>query len=279
MAKPNSTTSPYEAVNTQDDGAQSAIGALIKFAAQRSGIERNNYYSPWDTGETLRHGRRAFQQEQQSIRADLRRFREAIKIAAAEGVTDADVLAEAPHAFSGRLQWKSHKAKHYRQTDPAKYGGTHKGGTVISEIELWDWEYCAGQYFPTEYRKAAATLLEAAIRRVRQARPSETAEPITTISQLKALNERNGGSWFERSTMRFFGTRIESGIIRGGYFITSDKRGFEDSAGRGFTIRQFNDEGSVHSDVGDLAQYNSKDEALEALKNYLNASAPRKEQL
>src|SRR2546425_1090653 len=106
MSRTNSTTVVCQAVNKPHDaGEQPAISALTKFAVQRSGIERNNYYSPWDQGETLRNGRRAFKEEQQSIRADLRRFREALNVAVAEGVTDADVIAEAPHAYSGRLEW------------------------------------------------------------------------------------------------------------------------------------------------------------------------------
>lgn len=258
MARPNSTTASHAAVN-QASSNQPAIAALVEFAAQRSGIDPRDYgFDP--------NGRKAYKDEVRAISADLRRFREALKIAAAEGVTDADVIAEAPHAFSGRLEWKSHKAKHYRQTDPSKYGGTHKGGTVVSEIDVWGWEYCTGQYFPTEYRKAAATLLEYAIRRVRQARPPETADRITTIAQLKALNERNGGCWFGRSEMRFFGTSIESGIIRNEYFITRDKRGFAESAGYGYTIRHFDNEGNIKRNVGELAEYDSKCEALNALR-------------
>src|SRR5258705_1633321 len=133
------------------------------------------------------------------------------------------------------------------------------------------WHYCTGQYFPTEYRKAAATLLEAATRRVRQARPPEKAERITTIAQLRSLNERNGGCWFSRSTMKFHGTTIRSEINRGRYFIALDKRGVEESAGYGYTVRAFNDEGDITRDIGKLAEYDSKAEALGALTEYLDS--------
>ncbi len=164
------------------------IAALADFASQNSGIDPRNYFSSW----TDKNGYRAFKSEQRSISEDWRRFKSALMEAGAEGVTDADVLAEAPSAYSGRLEW---------------HGG---------------WKYCTGQYFPTEYRKAAVVLLEYATNRVRQSRPKQSAT-IRTISDLKELNRKNGGCWFDRSTMRFFGTRIESGIIARKYFITSEQ--------------------------------------------------------
>jgi hypothetical protein len=284
MTRQNSTTLLHEAVNNGSD--QRALAALVAFATQRSGIDRNNYYSPWDSGQSLREGQRAFKEEQQSIRADLKRFRVALSTAIAEGVTDADLIAEAPQAFSGRLEWiegravcgctysppvSNHSwASHYE-------GKTHETCGRPYRLEATSgggWSYCAGQYFPTEYRKAAATLLEYATRRVRQARPPETVERITTVAQLRDLNESNGGCWFSRGTMRFHRTKIQSGIIRGEYFITLDKRGFDDSAGYGYTVRAFNSEGDVRtSALGSRGQqvgsFDSKREALDALTEHL----------
>lgn len=240
MSKQNSTTSPHKGVNNTE---QPAIAALIKFAKQRSGIDRRDYFSTWHDKE----GVKAWREEVKSIAQDLRRFRTSLSIAEAEGVTDADLIAEAPHAFSGRL-------------------------TPVETDRRFAWEYVTGQYFPTEYRKAAATLLEYATRRVRQAQPPETRQ-ITTIADLRELHERIGGCWFERSTMRFFGTRIESGVIRGHYFITSDKRGFDDSAGRGYSVRCFNDEGDIHREIGSVGEFDSKQKAIDALKEHLDPKA------
>jgi len=282
MAIRNSTTLVRQPVNNA--GEQPAITALIKFVTQRSGIESSNYYSPWDRGETLSDGLRAFRQEQRDIRKDLARFRKALSVANAEGVTDADVIAEAPHAYSGRLEWIEgravcgckYSAPVSNHTWEAHYSGKvcDKCGWVAYRLEPTDggvWHYCSGQYFPTEYRKAAATLLEAATRRVRQARPAQTSECITTIAQLRALNESNGGCWFSRSTMKFHGTTIQSEIIQGRYFITLDRKGFEESACYGYTVRAFNDQGRITRDVGTLAEYDSKAEALGALTEYLDS--------
>lgn len=213
----------------------SAIAQLCAFAAQNSGMDARDYYDPHD----LLSGRRsvyyqgvsAYKAEARSINADWRRFKDALAVAGAEGVTEADVIAEAPRAYSGRLSW----------------AGGH-------------WEYCTGQYFPTEYRQAACAVLDAAIRRVRQSRPPQKLMP-TSISELKALNEKNGGCWFGRGEMRFFGTRIESGIIRGRYFITSEQ---PPNGARAYSVRSFDDEGSIDT-VGKFCSHATKASALVAV--------------
>ena len=73
--------------------------------------------------------------------------------------------------------------------------------------------------------------------------------------------------------MRFFGTRIESEVIRGHYFITSDKRGFDDSAGRGYSVRCFNDKGEIHREIGSVGEFDTKREASDALKVHLGPKA------
>lgn len=205
-----------------------AIAALTAFAAQNAGLEFGNY------GDV-----RAYREEQRNISEDWRRFKDAVAVAVAEGVTDAHVIAEAPHAFSGRLEWQT----------PAN-GVAHDS----------HWNYCTGQYWPTEYRKAAATLMEYATRKAKQERPPTVAK-VESIAGLKALNAQNGMCWFEKSTMRFFGTRIESGVIRGKYFITSEQ---PPHGSRKFTVRSFNDQGDVYT-VGEFCTYSNKREAIAAI--------------
>lgn len=207
------------------------IAALVEFAAQNSGLDWRNYYSNWQD----RSGVRAYRQEVRDIGNDWKRFKEALAIASMEGVKDEHVIAEAPHAYSGRLTWADDH-----------------------------WAYCTGQYFCTEYRKAAATLLEYATRAVRKSRPAEK-RAVASIGELKALNEKNGGCWFEPATMRFFKTRIESGILKGKYFITSEQN---PSDARRFTIRTFDDEGGIDT-VGEFHAHHTYREALEALNAHL----------
>jgi hypothetical protein len=209
------------------------ICALIDFAAQNPGLDFANY------GNHAVYG-----SEARSISADWRRVKAALMECAVEGVTDADVIAEAPHAFSGRLTWCA------KQHTPATTGEGYVGG----------WNYCTGQYFPTEYRKAVATVLEYAARKARRNRPAVAQMP-TTISELKALNRANGSCWFEPSAMRFFGTRIEGGIIRGRYFVTSEQ---PPHGPRGYTLRSFDAQGDVDT-VGELCGHGSRSEAIAAI--------------
>lgn len=116
-----------------------AFAALVAFACQTSGIDRRNYFSDWrDT-----NGRRAFANEQKSISADFARFRDALAEAIAEGVTDAHLIAEAPHSFSGRLEWVCRECG-------VTSGADHLEACKAHGDNLGRWDYCTGQYFPTE---------------------------------------------------------------------------------------------------------------------------------
>lgn len=230
-----------------------AIALLVNFAAQNAGLEAGNYYDFRDPNkQAVRDGRRAYATEARNISAQWRKFVELFHIAAAEGVTDADVIEESKRAFSGRLTWLP---KQHHDAKTGNYSGA--------------WEYTTGQYFPTEYRNAANAVLDYAIRRVRGARP-KTKQTVTTIAELKALNERNGGCWFGRGEMRFFGTRIESGILCGRYFITSEQ---PPHGSRKFSVRTFDDEGSVET-VGEFCELATKRDALAALREHLANAEP-----
>jgi hypothetical protein len=222
----------------------SAIAQLAAFAAQNSGIDPRNYYDPADRLAGRRQvwldGCAAYRAEARSISEDWRRFKSALVMAAAEGVTDSEVIAAAPGAFSGRLSWGP---KQHHNTKNGEYSG--------------EWSYCSGQYWPTEYRKASASVMEAAIRAVRQARPADR-RAVSSIGELRALNERNGGCWFEAGAKRFFGTRIESGIIRGRYFVTSEQ---PPHGTRAYSVRSFDDKGDVGT-VGEFCHLPSKAAAV-----------------
>ncbi len=200
-----------------------ALTALTEFATQRSGIQFANY------GEI-----KSFRSEQRSITKDLRLFRSALLEALREGVTEKEVVEVAPHAFSGRLTWNGER-----------------------------WEYCTGQYFPTEYRKAAKAVIEAALHSIRRNRTPQEKK-VSTIAELKELNKTNGGCWFDRSSMRFFNSRIESGIIKGKYFISSEQ--MDDEHKRLYTVRTFDSKGDI-SDVGGFQEYDTKENAKNAINS------------
>ena len=66
-----------------------------------------------------------------------------------------------------------------------------------------------------------------------------------TISGARARNKEKGHYFFSPETMRFFGSRVESSLLRGGHFITSEFTGF-DRISREYKVRQFDyDSGDV----------------------------------
>lgn len=221
-----------------------AIRSLVEFAAQNSGIEPRNYFDPserYSRPEQYQTGWLAFKQEQNSISADWKRFKLALATAAKEGVSEAQIVEAGSRDFSGRLMWHATARPH--------------------------WDYCTGQYFPTEYRKAAASVVEQAIRAARQAR-EPASRHVGTIKELQALNEENGGCWFGKGEMAFFGTRIESDIIKGAYFVTSEQ---PPHGPRMFSVRSFDHEGSIDT-VGEFCAYSSRTEALEAISELMLCS-------
>lgn len=210
-----------------------AIRELVYFAAQNSGIDPRNYYDRLDPNpSTRRAGVIAYNQEKRSITADWQRFKAALVSCFEEGVTEVQVINAGKGAYSGRLNFNGEA-----------------------------WEYTTGQYFPTEYRKAAACVLESALHDLRASRPPERRK-VSTLRQLAELNKKNGGCWFDKDAMSFFKTSFESGIIRGRYFITSEQG--DPTWPRLFTIRSFDEEGSVET-VGGFQRFKTKEEALAAV--------------
>lgn len=233
-------------IGTDIDAVALPLVLLADFAAQNPGLEPRNYYDPEDLRVGRRHeylaGVRAYRSEARNVAADWRRFVTAWEIARQESVTAEAVIEASKSAFSGRLTWDEAKQR---------------------------WDYTTGQYWPTEYRKAAASVLEQATRATRRARTPQRNEHVRTIDELIALNRANGGCWFDKAETRFFGSRIESGILPGGYFISSEQR--EVSEPRRFTIRSFDAEGNIGT-VGQFHSHPTKRAALKALHVHLTGS-------
>lgn len=105
------------------------LDALAKHISQRSGIDARNYFSDWRDIE----GRKAFASEYREI---LREGRDARTLLAAvrrsSTITAEDIIAATKRAYSGRLTYN---------------------------VEKQRFDYCTGQYFPTEYRAAVCCVL------------------------------------------------------------------------------------------------------------------------
>lgn len=130
---------------------QNLIDTIATFAAQRPNLEPENYISDWRDAE----GRANYRRESRRITKDLHHARALLGyIARRDSITADDLIEAARHAYSGRLEIKQ----------------TPEGYRV---------DYCTGQYFPTEYRRAVACVLSSAIwQRLAEDREDPTREAI-----------------------------------------------------------------------------------------------------
>ena len=131
-------------------------------------------------------------------------------------------------------------------------------------------DYCAGQYWPTEYRIAAAVVLEsynATMRRIWAEENNYTPPPFHSIADVKAANRAIGAHWFDASTMRYFRCKIESKLIARAssgrmFFITSEQ--FDDGSPRLYTVREAKADGSVDT-YGKFQEHKTWQDARNAI--------------
>ncbi len=111
----------------QETRKRDILHALSGFVAQRPGLDFADY------GDVS-----AYRSESRSITRDKHDFDTLLAAVSWRGI-DADALLAATRAYSGRLSIKE----------------DGKRRVVV--------DYCTGQYFPTEYRKAACAVLASAL--------------------------------------------------------------------------------------------------------------------
>lgn len=127
-ATPNPPLTPEGMTATTTERAN-ILAALSSFANQKPGLDYGNY------GDAS-----AYRSECRAITNDLHDARELLAtVSWREGITADDLKSAMARAFSGRLTWT-----------PDGNGS----GTL---------DYTTGQYFPTEYRKAACAVLATAL--------------------------------------------------------------------------------------------------------------------
>lgn len=73
-----------------------------------------------------------------------------------------------------------------------------------------------------------------------------------TMAQVKFANKTLGNHWFEKSTMRFFNSVIESRLLRGRFFITSER--MELNFPKRYTVREVLPNGDIKT-VGTFQGY------------------------
>ena len=165
------------------DKKQQIIAALHVFINQRPGLEFGNY------GDVPN-----YRAEVRAIGRDLTQARQLLRyVELRASITADDIIEASKRAYSGRL------------TITAR----DDGAVAI--------DYCTGQYFPTEYRKAACAVLSQAI----WAWTHAHCMPAPTLHHNSETGE---------TVQRFKGLRL------GDYLRASFKREF----GRGMASRWFN---------------------------------------
>lgn len=100
----------------------------------------------------------------------------------------------------------------------------------------------------------------------------EGIEEFSSVPQMKVAVTNSGSHWFDKNTMRFFNSKIETGILNRRFFITSERQELSDP--KKYTIRYFvRDEDAVPAlecyTVGDFQQFDSVADAKKYLKAYL----------
>lgn len=87
--------------------------------------------------------------------------------------------------------------------------------------------------------------------------------PFSTISHIKKSNKDAGNFFFSLDTMYFFDSRIESAVIGGRLFVTSEQCHHSDGSKepRLFTIRVAADDGDIET-VGKFQEFDDLDDAV-----------------
>lgn len=133
-------------MNNEKDQILAALSAWIR---KRPQLEYCNYGCPT-----------AYRSESRSITRDLHHAREMLAyVARRDSITAADLLEAARSAYSGRL-------------------------TLNKTATGYEIDYCTGQYWPTEYRRAACAVLASAVwDRMRADLPADTDQKAERIQK------------------------------------------------------------------------------------------------
>src|SRR6185437_12437729 len=127
----------------------SILDAFKKWINQDPGLARRDYGDIREPGSF-----KAYREELRSIQKDGTRARKALKEARAYPFNGEAMKEALNHAFSGRLSWVT--------GEPGAECGCNE-----DDPRKPHFEYTTGQYWPTEYRAAAATVLESYCHAVR----------------------------------------------------------------------------------------------------------------
>ena len=86
------------------------------------------------------------------------------------------------------------------------------------------------------------------------------------MKEIKQANRVIGGHWFDKDTLEFFGSVVESHVFYGRFFITSERCRWDgDNGDRFYTVRECNQDGQIRT-IGGFQAHKSLNEAIHFLE-------------
>ena len=168
-----------------DNRKQKLLETLDAFVNQRPGLD------PRDYSDGTMEGWRNYRRESASITRDMHDYYAIRSQIAWRDSIDADAIIKASeHAFSGRLTITE---------EPVQNAGYYGVNATYFRIS-----YCAGQYMPTEYRKAACTVLASAWWGI-----TRTDCPDFETDDKGEYTGNNHGEWMRDTAKRTFGRGLQ----------------------------------------------------------------------
>ena len=150
---------------------QLIIDALYKWIRQRPGLEYVNY------GDVS-----CYRSELRSITRDSHDARVLLRaVELRDSITAHDIVDASRHAFSGRLEivqgYQVNGKGFFSSTGAAQQAANKYLPAIVAIEPAVKIDYCTGQYWPTEYRKAVCAVLASALRnRKRADMPDDTGD-------------------------------------------------------------------------------------------------------
>jgi hypothetical protein len=224
--------SHIEATSSQLNQTQ-VLAAFASFINQRPGLDFADY------GNVS-----AWRQDSAQITRDRKRALAALHVAEI-APWDAMAMKAAFGAFSGRLT------------------------PVIREDGKLGLDYCTGQYWPTEYRKAAANVLEQYAQAVRPKRTPQPGDAFNSIADLAHANEAAGMHWFSRGNRKFARSRVLPTLYKGDrliWFASSEKNGWDGNSPRRFSVRVFDPTDASVNTAGEFNEFAFAEDARDHAK-------------
>lgn len=143
---------------------ETIIAMLDRWIRQRPGLDAANYFGGGDYRENLAN----YRSEVRRIGRQFQDARTLLRQVELSGITAEELAAAFPRAYSGRLTLtERYRVNGLPKTYPTLELAQARAAEFLPDIvaiePVWALEYCAGQYWPTEYRAAACAVLASAL--------------------------------------------------------------------------------------------------------------------